>query len=117
MKHSKPVKNTNKKSHYKNLVAVSAISLLFIVTCSSVNKDVFGDQEKSNQHIPHWSALLGVLLAAVMVKCSLIGFLGYRLSFILSIVGFVVSLLFYFKPTLPLLTLATFIEGKLIFIN
>ena len=100
-------------NHYKNLVVVSALSMLFIVTYSFSTKVVVVDDTSTLlQHLPMTTALLGILLGMVLVKSSFIAIIGYKFSFTLSVIGIVVSLLFHFKPTLTFLTIAAFCEGK-----
>ena len=99
-------------NHYKNVVVVSALSMLFIVTYSfSTKVVVINESSTLSQHLPLTAALLGILLGMLLVKCSFIAVIGYKFSFTLSVIGIVVSLLFHFKPTSALLTIAAFCEG------
>ena len=106
--------NTISRRHYKNLVVVSSLSFLFILTSSSSAKVVGVDDGSSLmlQRLPLSSALLGILLGMFLVKSSLVAVLGYKFSLTLSIIGIVLFLLFHFQPTLPLLTIAALIKGK-----
>ena len=100
-------------NHHSNLIITSSLTLLLLATHASMDSMV--GNPASIQYIPRWAALLGILIGVVLVKSCMISFLGYKSSFILCALGFVLSLLFHFDPQIVPLTCSGLIEGKTMF--
>uniref|UniRef100_A0A7M5WLU4 Uncharacterized protein n=2 Tax=Clytia hemisphaerica TaxID=252671 RepID=A0A7M5WLU4_9CNID len=96
-------------NHHSNLIITSSLTLLLLATHASMDSVV--GNPASVEYIPRWAALLGILIGVFLIKSCIISYLGYKSSFILCALGFVLSLLFHFDPQIVPLTCSGLIEG------
>ena len=104
-------RNHVSRNSTRNLIISSSLSLLLLVTHTSFDDPQTHHSPLILDFLPHWAALLGMLLGVVLVECCMVSYLGYKCTFVMCVCGFVVCLLFRFDPRLVPLTFAGLIEG------